>query len=137
MECIILRRAHTFPAGKNQQRFADSWYQRAILDNERNDLSPFFPKEVRGSVDTVPVYCCGSSSRLYQPKYAASVVNFLVGVSNTGFIIQWSKGFTGSTHDSTILSSSKFEEQWLTDVYLADGIFAASKNLLEVAISRN
>ena len=44
--------------------------------------------------------------------------------------IQWSKGFTGSTHDSTILSSSKFEEQWLTDVYLADGIFAASKNLL-------
>ena len=106
------------------------WYQASLLDSIGNDLSPFFDRSVKGSIDTVPIRCY-HSAHTFQPKYAHDVCKLVVTCSNTGFILQVSKPWAGAMHDNTCLSASEFAKSWREgDSWLADGVFSAGPNII-------
>lgn len=113
-----------------------SWFKDSIYNHQKNNLAPFFPPTVIGSLDTVPIVVPEGDHRFHQPKYAHAVVKVLFVISNTGFIMQRTKAFTGASHDSTILTHGGIIDKWRDEhQFLADGIFATTTNTI-VAKSR-
>lgn len=111
-----------------------TWFSSRVYDHPNNDISPFFNTTCIGSLDTVPIKVPQGDRLFHQPKYSDSVVKVLFLISHTGFIMQRSKAYTGSSHDSIILKDSGFVEKWNDNhQFLADGIFSTSTNTIVAA----
>eukprot|EP00744_Colponema_vietnamica_P020002 GILI01028372.1.p1 GENE.GILI01028372.1~~GILI01028372.1.p1 ORF type:complete len:255 (-),score=0.63 GILI01028372.1:35-799(-) len=105
-----------------KQLASAGWYLPEIVDAPDNSLEPFYPANVVGSIDTIPIHVWKMGNHTFNPKYA-DVLKVLVATSNTGFCISWSIPFAGAAHDQTILGASDFPIRE-TDVFLVDGDFS-------------